>query len=325
MPILALCGGSWRLVQNYGGSTVELAAIGANGRMLGQGSNDPARLRHAGNMNNVKTEFKHPLSIRSDSMLGHATGRTLLPNTPTQPLPQMQVNSVHWAVVRTASMGTRNGLAPQPFEVVPNNLLTVSAKDPSALNTSEAVESQHGAPVIGVQWHPEYQLPQDGSQQTQSRLANLNLLRWMIEAGRAYRAHRDAMAELLLLTGGGAPKTATGVLFRGAPAHTGATPGAVQATARPIPKHKDDTVDTTNFAKAEMAVRRYLFELGRTDKLFLSPVEVFNLATGAPLPRIHEPEDLKAGPVASFMNANVWAQKYCDGETKKTILAWSKT
>ncbi len=325
MPILALCGGSWRLVQNYGGSTVELAAIGADGKMLGQGSNDPARFRHAGNMNNVKTEFKHPLTMRPDSMLGHATGRTPLPNTPPQQLAPMQVNSVHWAVVRTASMGTRNGLAPQPFEVVPNNMLTVVAKDPSALNTSEAVESQHGAPVIGVQWHPEYQLPQTGSAQTASRLANLNLIRWMVEAGRAYRAHRDAMTELLQSLGGGAPKTATGVRFSGAPAHTGATPGAAMATARPIPKHKDDTVDTTNFVKAEMAVRRYLFELGRKGKLFLSPVEVFNLATGAPLPRLHEPEDLKSGPVAKFMDANIWARKYCDGETKKTILAWPKT
>jgi hypothetical protein len=221
-------------------------------------------------------------------------------------------------------MGVRNGLNAQPFEVVPNNLLKVSAKDPSALGTSEAVESQHGAPVIGVQWHPEYQLPQTGGQQTQSRLANLNLLRWMIEAGRAYRVHRNAMQKVLDLFGGGQLKTASGVQFQGAPVHTGDRPGA-PPPARAIPQHKDDTLDTTGFAKAEMAVRRYLFGLGRKGKLFLMFVEVFNLSTGAPLPRLHEPEDLRPGPVITFMKANVWAQKYCNEEAKQAILQWPKT
>jgi gamma-glutamyl-gamma-aminobutyrate hydrolase PuuD len=327
MPILALCGGSWRLVQNYGGSTVELAAVDANGKLLIHGSNPQAQSRHAANMDNVKTEFKHPLSIKPGSLLEDATGRAQKPGS--KPLPPMQANSVHWAAVRTQVMGSRPGLPAQPFEVVPNNMLRMSAKDPSTLATSEAVESQHGAPVIGVQWHPEYQLPVNGGKQAASRLANLNLLQWMIKAGRAYRAHRDAMAEMLKLAqfgGTATPRTASEVQFRGAPVHTGVMPGAPPASTIPIKPHKEDIADPAGMARAEQAVRSYLFNLGRKGKLFLTPVELFNLATGAPLSRIHEDEDLKAQPVINFMERNVWAQKYCDEEGKQTIVKkWPRT
>ncbi len=230
---------------------------------------------------------------------------------------QMQVNSVHWAAVRTASMGTRDGLAPQPFEVVPNNMLRMSGRDPSALGTSEAVESLHGAPVLGVQWHPEYQLPIQDGEQAPSRAANLALLQWMIKAGRAYRAHRDAMAELL---GDATPlKTAQGVSFHGAPAHTG-NPG-VGPGATTIPKHKDDT-DPAAFARAELALRSYLFNLGRKGKLFLTPTEVFNLASGAPLSRVRDPDELIKGPVIAFMKRNAWAQKYCSADSQQVVLKW---
>lgn len=327
MPILALCGGSWRLVQNYGGSTVELAAVGADGKLLIQGSNPGARSQHAGNMNNVETEFKHPLTIKPGSLLENATGRTQKPGAKPQ-LP-MQVNSVHWAAVRTQVMGARPGLPPQPFEVVPNNMLRMSAKDPSTLGTSEAVESQHGAPVIGVQWHPEYQLPVKGGKQDASRRANLHLMQWMIKAGRAYRAHRDAMAEMLKLkTFGGTatPRTASEVQFRGAPAHTGATPGTPPASSIPITPHEDDTADPAKMARAEQAVRSYLFNLGRKGKLFLTPQELFNLAAGAPLSRFREPEDLKAQPIITFMDKNLWAQKYCSEEGKQEITKkWPRT
>ena len=308
MPILALCGGSWRLMQIYGGSTVELAALDSNGRLLATGSNNAARLRHAGNMNNVDTEFKHPLSVTQGSLLDKAMGGA--PNN-------MQANSVHWAVARTAAMGTRTGLAQQQFEVVPNNMLRVSATDPSALGTPEAVESSHGAPVLGVQWHPEYQLPVNNGQQPASRNANLALLQWMIKAGRAYRAHREAMAKLL----GNASnlKTAQAVKFRGAPVHTG-DPG-VGPAATTIRRHADDTAPT-NLAKAEQAVRSYLFNLGRKGKLFLTPTEVFNLASGAPLSRIRDADEMRKGPVVAFMNTNVWARKYCDQPAKDMILKW---
>jgi gamma-glutamyl-gamma-aminobutyrate hydrolase PuuD len=323
MPILALCGGSWRLIENYGGATVELAALDENGKLLTTSGNpnDTARKRHAGNMQNVATQFKHETEIWPDSLLQNATGFK-----PSKTEPTMWVNSVHWAVARTQRMGVRDGLARQPYPVVPNNMLMMSARDPSALQTSEAVESRHGAPVIGVQWHPEYQLPRPGGQNPLSRAANLALLQWMIRAGRAYRAHRDGIKALLTHFGAGPTPTvgsAQGVRFGGAPQHTG-DPG-VGPLAREIPRHKDDQ-ETGDFGRAELAVRRYLFGLGRKPgKLFLTPVELFNLATGAPLSRIRDAEECRKGPVVAFMNANVWAQKYCNEEDKKKIAAWPAT
>jgi gamma-glutamyl-gamma-aminobutyrate hydrolase PuuD len=311
MPILALCGGSWRLVENYGGSTVELAALDNSGKFRTNGPpNNSARTRHAGNMNDVKTEFKHPLAVRPKSLLETAMSESKNPPT------DMQVNSVHWAVVRTSGMGTRPGLGQQRFSVVPNEMLQQSGRDPLSLGTTEAVESVHGAPVLGVQWHPEYQLPESGGQHPGSRAANLALIKWMIEAGRTYRRHREVIAELL---NGGTPKTAQNVRFRGAPVHTGA-PGAAPA-ARTIPRHRDDS-DTAQRASAELAVRRYLFDRGRKDSLFLTPVELFNLSSGASLSYLREPDELKKKSVVNFMNKNEWAQKYCSNGSKQEIINW---
>jgi gamma-glutamyl-gamma-aminobutyrate hydrolase PuuD len=315
MPILALCGGSWRLVQNYGGSTVELAALNDTGKFLTNGPpNEAARARHAGNMNLVETQFKHPLAVRPGTMLEAAMSQS------KQPPKDMMVNSVHWAVVRTSDMGTRDGLHAQRFGIVPNGMLQQSAKDPKCVTMTEAVESTHGAPVLGVQWHPEYQLPQSGGQYPASRAANLALIKWMIEAGRTYRQHREVMAELLEGKGE-TPKTAQNVRFRGAPVHTGA-PG-VGPGASAIPRHRDDN-DTAQRARAELAVRRYLFDRGRKDNLFLTPVEVFNLASGASLSNLREDGELKQNSVVKFMNNNEWAQKYCDGASKQEILKWQK-
>jgi hypothetical protein len=222
-------------------------------------------------------------------------------------------------------MGERPGLPARRFDVVPNNLLQVSAMDPSALKTSEAVESRFGAPVLGVQWHPEYQLPQANAHQTASRASNLALMQWMLKAGRAYRAHRNAMKLLLEKYGAKdlpskALKTASGVHFTGAPAHTGNT--GVAPTAQVIPRHKEDT-EVGNFSKSELAVRAYLFGLGRRPgKLFLTPTELFNLATGAPLSRFREEEELKQKPVLDFFAKALAAQKYCSEEAMATIKKW---
>jgi gamma-glutamyl-gamma-aminobutyrate hydrolase PuuD len=342
MPILALCGGSWRLVQNYGGETVEVAALDADGKFLQAGTNTNARKHHAGNMNDVKTEFKHAAMIKPGSLLQNATG---LPTTGPQGTgaPVMQVNSVHWAVVRTASMGTRPGLGARPFDIVPNNMLAMSARDTDKQQTSEAVESQHGAPVLGVQWHPEYQLPTTGgaqppAQQRAARAANLALLQWMIKAGRAYRVHRDAMTEILGNARAARPEMAQlpGVSFKGAPVHLGepGTPskaGAIlgepgtPSKAAAIPKHKLDTAPAPT-SLSEAAVRSYIFNLGRpTGKIFLQPMELYNLAVGAPLSRMRDPEELRKGPVKKFMDKNVWAQKYYSPTDKPTILSWPET
>ncbi len=349
MPILALCGGSWRLVENYGGQTVELAALDHEGKILSSGRRDANRRRHAGNMDNVRTEFKHGAQIRPGSMLqsalapklGKAPARSSYtdpkhktPETRPHGPTELNVNSVHWAAIRTGAMGTRTGVPARPYAIVPNNMLEMSAMDNSKLKTPEAVESRHGAPVMGVQWHPEYQLPVAGGEHPLSRLANLRLIQWMVEAGNAYRTHKDAMEELLGSKHADREavksSTVTNVTFAGANrTHTGATgrgPGASKIT-----KHTDDTA-TDTFTMSEQAVRKYLFDRGRKGKLFLTPVELYNLAVGAPLSRFRvvaqpgeeqEPDTLTKAPVIAFMNSRPEFRKYCNAETKKVVLAWS--
>jgi gamma-glutamyl-gamma-aminobutyrate hydrolase PuuD len=341
MPILALCGGSWRLVENYGGQTVELAALDANGRFLAAGTNDAARARHAGDMKLVKTEFKHGLDVQQGSLVENAMGLTPVKGRPV-PSRDISVNSVHWAAVRTAAMGRRADVPDRPHALVPNDALRMSARDPGPLGTSEAVESAHGAPVVGVQWHPEYQLTPTPGQAGQpavnsnpaSRAANLRLIQWMLAAGRAYRAHRAAMALLLATEASRAArpgakaspatlKTAAEVRWRGAPGHTG--PQGVGPKARVIPKHKQDDADPANaMSREESVVRAYLFNIGRRKgNLFLTPVELFNLAEGVPLSRFRDPDTaFTKSMIVRCMNANPWLPKYCKDQDKKTIIAW---
>ncbi|QDC09910.1 hypothetical protein FHY55_11935 [Oceanicola sp. D3] len=324
MPILALCGGSWRLVENYGGSTIELAALGRDGKIMQAGASSGNRTRHAGPMNRVETQFKHPLETRPGSLLEDATGRTKARADlkPGQKLPEMHANSVHWAAVRTRSMGTRPDLQEQPYEVAPNNMLNMSARDPSALKTSEAVESAHGAPVIGAQWHPEYQLPTgaDDEEHPTSRAANLRLIQYMIEAASAYKVHRETVELLIKRHKRKTPiGNASAVRWRGAPVHTSATPGR---PARPasIPRHKEDTENPAWKSRSELLVRAYLYNLGRKENLYLTPDEMLNLALGAPLPAFRLKQLRHGAPIAAFLEKNVWAGKYLKAEDKRTVL-----
>ncbi|MBS8228948.1 gamma-glutamyl-gamma-aminobutyrate hydrolase family protein [Vannielia litorea] len=324
MPILALCGGSWRLVENYGGSTIELAALDRDGKVMTSGFTKSNRTRHAGAMDNVSSEFKHGIHTRPGSLLEDATGRAGVRKglEEGETMPEMHVNSVHWSAVRTGNMGTRPGMAPQPFDVTPNNMLQKSAVDSGKPGTSEAVESAAGAPVIGAQWHPEYQLPthEEDEEHPTSRANNLALIQYMIDAAKAYQSHRASVEALIERFGRGAPiGRAEGVRFSGAPAHTGATPGAPMP-ASSIPRHASDRASHHNMAGAEKAVRAYLFGLGRDRNLFLTPYELLNLALGAPLSTFRTKKDRSGKRISSFMFKNVWARKYCSQDDKDMIL-----
>lgn len=151
IPILAVCAGSWRLLEAFGGQVRELSSdeIGTH---YGGGFNQNHGLH-------VLAPSKSPGVVTSASMpfdpkkQGHQGGGLVFSGA----------NSTHWAVAKTTS----GDLAKRPEsaklnrtsdKLDPSQLLSISAKEPST-GTVEAFESKHGAPIVGAQWHPESFLP----------------------------------------------------------------------------------------------------------------------------------------------------------------------
>lgn len=212
MPILAFCGGSWRLLQSYGGQTIEVGSLTNDGKIQATPArfNGPLNKRHAGNMQNVASEFQHGVDVVKGTMLGGAlttptaqkpTGPALKTSqrVPTGPV-SLEANSVHWAVAREGSMGKLPSEANAPFQgLESSNQLQVNARDSGPAKTVEGFETRHGAPVVGMQWHPEYMLPTkspvegETGAQTNSRQVNYQAIRYILEAGAAYQVRRATM------------------------------------------------------------------------------------------------------------------------------------
>jgi gamma-glutamyl-gamma-aminobutyrate hydrolase PuuD len=194
MPILALCGGSWRLLESYGGTTIELGSLTTKGRIT-ENAKEVGKLskRHASPMDQV-TALKHDVKIASNSMLHVAImGNQHKCKPGAIELPKkadltMAVNSVHWAVAREQSMGGTGQSPAQTYPLVPGDQLEVNARDTGGGRTVEGFESKHGAPTFGLQWHPEYQY--DIGDESGQPMWNQRALLYIAKAGQAYRRRR---------------------------------------------------------------------------------------------------------------------------------------
>ncbi|HEY4146939.1 gamma-glutamyl-gamma-aminobutyrate hydrolase family protein [Pinirhizobacter sp.] len=186
-PVLGICGGSWRVLESYGGSTRGVKPKTHQTRIM-------PYLTTKGVVAKVASE--HGVQVQPGTMLSSVfkDDHQLTPD---------KVNTAHWAVAEEQRPGRLKGVTRIGPEKAP--LLTVSARggtphDPPYLNkpgkvskqSVEAFESRHGAPVMGIQWHPEAY--GTGFPATQSQ-ANKRLLTWMARAGDAYEARRDMTAE----------------------------------------------------------------------------------------------------------------------------------
>ncbi len=193
IPILAVCAGSWRLLEGFGGAVREL-------------SGEDVKRHYEGSWN-----CNHPLAVRPGEK-GILNRSALKTNTKTGVFPG--ANSTHWAVAATTTTGAlaKHGNAetrashafPAPrergekpagmgssaqrnwrkredkailkehadasaaFPTTPGrafrdpaDLLQVMVREGTRarLGTVEGYESNSGAPVVGVQWHPESFMP----------------------------------------------------------------------------------------------------------------------------------------------------------------------
>jgi gamma-glutamyl-gamma-aminobutyrate hydrolase PuuD len=130
IPVLGVCGGSWRLAATMGGKIERLEG--------------KAEKTHAGPMTEPEKP-RHEVTIQPASMLNAIlctdNYRKAWPtsDTPTGELKGLPVNSVHWAHSTFPMLGD----------------VRVSATE-SGTTVTEAFESKSRHFQIGIQWHPEY-------------------------------------------------------------------------------------------------------------------------------------------------------------------------
>jgi len=215
-PVLGLCGGSWTVLESYGGAT---SALPPNTHQVRRGPFIRADAAISSNFAehdiDVFGDADHPTLLAHVSGTGHWRARVDC---------RLPVDSNHWAAAREEAQRARQRHAliqrpARPDETGPNandmsaaaqmlaaklQLLVVAARDagvtaPTAVlpareptGTIEAFETTSGAPVVAVQWHAErYALGQDHKRAAAMSKA---LLRDMAKAGDAYEARRSMTA-----------------------------------------------------------------------------------------------------------------------------------
>ncbi len=216
IPTAAICAGSWRLLEAYGG---KVETLPKSERDLHKapppvGKEPPIDPWTVG----------HGVDVKPGSMLAGMTGAGEMTN----------VNSTHWAVASTTSSGElaqRPG-QPEGREQDPAELLDVSAtasgtevRSNTALTqrSVEAFETRHGAPGFGIQWHPEGYLPGMLGQDSGS-----------VEA-------RERSRQLFL--GLGQAATASARRRRGVNRELGGEARAFESLSRAVAEHKEGRGD----------------------------------------------------------------------------------
>ena len=185
IPVLAICAGSWRLIESYGGKVRTLP--------LNQ------RSKHKADQMADTWTLSHGVATKPGTMVG---GKSVGVGGSEQRL--AGINSTHWAVacIRYNAKRKDFGLeAVNPDVADPDQLLEIAAfaTDPLAA-TVEAFESRYGAPTIGIQWHPESYLPgmlgeTQGSAEGRQQARSLFL--FIVGAALATKKRRVAVGQSL--------------------------------------------------------------------------------------------------------------------------------
>ena len=181
-PILAVCAGSWTLWEALGGSITKvehhnyttMPRINAKGKMT----------------YNVHV---HDIVVQDDSLLADALdldsgkrGRSL------------PVNSIHW-------MAPTRSKIPAGFQVAAtaktNPSVDLKTRQSTPMtpvqDTVEAFSSTTGAPVFGIQWHPE---AFDFNKKSGADAQNTSAIVFMAKAGTAYKCKQEMLGEFKDMT-----------------------------------------------------------------------------------------------------------------------------
>jgi putative glutamine amidotransferase len=162
LPLLGICGGSWRLASLLGGVVQRL---GAEEKTHAKPMTEPFRVAHT-----VKVE---PLSMLNQVLQtdNYRLGGSY--STPSGDSATVYANSVHWA----------QSVFPIGSPLQPP-LVKVTARSPDGV--TEAFEKRGAHFVMGVQWHPEYAM--DGLSKGNDANKHRQVLRALGDAARDGKA-----------------------------------------------------------------------------------------------------------------------------------------
>ncbi|MEJ8675146.1 MARTX multifunctional-autoprocessing repeats-in-toxin holotoxin RtxA [Chromobacterium amazonense] len=178
IPIMAVCAGSWRLLELYGGEVRTLRR--SHSRDQHKASN-PAQT----------WKLEHELRLMD--------GKVLSQLTETQEGGDSKItgiNSTHWAAPTYDD--TPEGRKLRSGIGVPSRWLSISAEDPDTL-TVEAFESRNGVPVMGLQWHPEAYLPGmpgEMSGTEEARALSYAIFEYMVFSAQTAQQRAELVASL---------------------------------------------------------------------------------------------------------------------------------
>ncbi len=199
-PILAICGGAWKLWENFGGKKrpvtghnySSMPRILTGSETFGYMGFNKQIHRIGFKLGEQKLDSTEPPAVATTivaSIMYGANGLTL-PATPTL-LPK--VNSVHAFVPDEKNI-------PQDLEVSAMALRddTLAPANRGGVmypeQTIEAFEAKHGVPMVGIQWHPEAYFEPNVTHSPEYK-QHLDILRYMAKAGDAYNAKQKMLRE----------------------------------------------------------------------------------------------------------------------------------
>jgi len=180
-PILAVCGGCWQLWEEFGGKTKKVKDHNYRGGM-------PRIKETTGKVGYNKQ--MHRIRVRRRVNLLRGAMKLKEGQHP-------KVNSVHW-------------LAPSKVKIPRNFRVTaISSKDkelaPMVTHQGvtrrlrpepciEGYEQKYGAPIVGVQWHPEAYTA--NTPKKDDRDNHVSLLIYMVQAGKAFQIRKEMTRNL---------------------------------------------------------------------------------------------------------------------------------
>lgn len=181
-PIMGICGGSWVIWEYYGGSITSVVDHSFRSGM--------PRLLDTGKVGNNKQI--HRIKLQEDAFLLKAALNYDKQNPVLFP-----VNSVHSYAADHSTLPATfqiSALAKQDDELAP---LSAHSKTKEKMKPTEdaveAFESIHGAPILGVQWHPEAYT--NTADETQYPKNQQHLLHYMAKAGETFKNRQLLNAE----------------------------------------------------------------------------------------------------------------------------------
>ena len=174
-PMLGICGGSWVIWESFNGIVENVNYHNCRAGMP-RIKDSTGKVGHNVQVHRIKIDKK-----------AYLLKAALQIDNTTQCYPS--VNSVHWQAPSSKKI-------PDIFMVSATSTqdTKLPAKAESEEDTIEAFESKYGAPILGIQWHPEAYTNNCPAEYLPHK--QQCLIKYMVYAGQAYKNKQKLLGEL---------------------------------------------------------------------------------------------------------------------------------